>query len=308
VSAHHARRRLSAVAAILTLTALLVGCSPTRITAGVPKKAGGGAAPAAADDIFAVAKAGDCLDWPAGQPMQAHVVDCKGDHRFEVAGNINLASEYGPGDEPPSDPDMQMFGQQRCVPVARQYLGPKFDPNSRFSNSVLWAGADVWRQSGDRHVLCGLQLTGSDGGQLTFSGRVADQDQSKVWPTGTCLGINAVTDQPTDLPVDCATAHAIEVTGTVDVGAQFPGAQPSDADQDAFVEGKCSQLTDDYLGPIKLQDNTLSVIYSIVETPSWDAGSRRLACGIGAVDGGHWATLRNGVKGALLINGQPAPH
>ena len=82
---------------------------------------------------------------------------------------------------------------------------------------------------------------GADGRQLTFTGRVADQDQSKVWPPGTCIGIDTATNQPTDVPVDCATPHAMEVTGTVTSATRFSGATPAGPDQDAFIKDVCMQ-------------------------------------------------------------------
>ena len=72
-------------------------------------------------------------------------------------------------------------------------------------------------------MLCGLQLPGANNQQLAFKGKVADIDQSKVWPAGTCLGIDPTTNQPTDIPVDCAAPHAMEVTGAVNLAEKFPG-------------------------------------------------------------------------------------
>ncbi len=38
----------------------------------------------------------------------------------------------------------------------------EFDPNSRFTVSMLWSGDKAWRQSGERRMLCGLQLPGAE--------------------------------------------------------------------------------------------------------------------------------------------------
>jgi hypothetical protein len=55
-----------------------------------------------------------------------------------------------------------------------------------------------------------------------------------------------------------------------------------------------------------LRSITLTLIYSTLSLPSWSAGSRQVACSIGATLGnGGWATLLNSAKGALRINGQP---
>ena len=78
--------------------------------------------------------------------------------------------------------------------------------------------------AGDRQMLCGLQLPGGGNEeQQAVKGRVADLDQSKVWQAGTCLGIDTAANQPTDIPIDCAGPHAMEVTGSVNVAEKFPG-------------------------------------------------------------------------------------
>jgi predicted heme/steroid binding protein len=155
-------------------------------------------------------------------------------------------------------------------------------------------------------MLCGLQLAGPDNRQLAFAGKVADIDQSKVWPAGTCLGIDPATNQPTDIPVDCAQPHAMEVTGSVNLAEKFPGPVPPDGDQDQFVKDSCTQMTDAYLAPVALRKTTLTLIYSTISLPSWTAGSKQVSCSIGATLGnGGWSTLLNSAKGPLMINGQP---
>ena len=171
---------------------------------------------------------------------------------------------------------------------------------------MLWSGDKAWKQSGERRMLCGLQLPGADNQQIAFKGKVADLDQSKVWPAGTCLGIDPSTNQPTDAPVDCGAPHAMEVTGAVNLAEKFPGALPADADQDAFIKDACTRMTDAYLAPIQLRSTTLTLIYSTISLPSWNAGSHEVSCSIGATLGnGGWATLINPAKGPLLINGMP---
>jgi hypothetical protein len=256
------------------------------------------------------AGSGECLMWPAATPEAANVVNCADDHKFEVAEPIDLSafpgSEYGPKAAPPSPARIQQITQEECDSAVRNYLGPKFDPNSRFTVSLLWPGDRAWRQAGDRRVLCGLQLPGANNQQDAFKGKVADIDQSKVWPAGTCLGIDPATNQPTDIPVDCAAPHSVEVTGTVNLAEKFPGALPAEPDQDAFIKDSCTTMTDAYLAPIKLRTITLTLIYPTVPLASWTAGSREVTCSIGATLGnGGWATLLNAAKGQLLINGQP---
>jgi predicted heme/steroid binding protein len=259
---------------------------------------------------FNHAKAGDCLTWPERTPDAAQIVDCKDDHRFEVAESVDMrtfpGSEYGPDAAPPSAARIQQITQEQCSVAVKNYLGPKFDPNSRYTTSLLWSGDKAWRQSGERRMLCGLQLAGPNNQQIAFKGKVADVDQSKVWPAGTCLGIDPSTNQPTDIPIDCAAPHAMEVTGSVNLAEKFPDALPPEPEQDGFIKDACTKMTDAYLAPVQLRSTTLTLIYSTISLPSWSAGSRQVSCSIGATLGnGGWSTLLNSAKGPLMINGQP---
>jgi Septum formation len=262
------------------------------------------------NDNFKHAKPGDCLNWPDRTPDAAETVDCNQDHRFEVAESVDMrtfpGSEYGPEAAPPSAARIQQISQEQCSTSVKRYLGPRFDPNSRFTVSMLWSGGKAWSQSGERRMLCGLQLPGANNQQLVFKGKVAEVDQSKVWPASTCLGIDPTTNQPTDIPVDCAAPHAMEVTGAVNVAEKFPAGLPPEPEQDSFIKDACTRLTDAYLAPIQLRSTTLTLIYATIALPSWSAGSRQVSCSIGATLGnGGWSTLLNSAKGPLLINGQP---
>src|SRR4051812_2026952 len=262
------------------------------------------------NDTFNHAKAGDCLSWPERTPDSADIVDCKDDHRFEVAESVDMrtfpGSEYGPDAAPPSPARIQQISQEQCSAAVKNYLGNRFDPNSRFTVSMLWSGDKAWRQAGERRMLCGLQLPGPNNQQLAFKGKVADIDQSKVWPAGTCLGIDPGTNQPTDIPVDCAAPHAMEVTGAVNLAEKFPAGLPPEAEQDGYIKDACTRMTDAYLAPIALRSTTLTLIYSTISLPSWSAGSHQVSCSIGATLGnGGWSTLLNSAKGPLQINGQP---
>lgn len=292
---------VTALPAVGTMPGRLVGLSDNS-----PATSTGGKI----NSTFNRAASGNCLTWPEGKPDAATIVGCTDDHRFEVAESIDMrtfpGSEYGPNADPPSPARIQQINEEQCVPAVRRYLGAKFDPNSKFTISMLWAGDVAWRHAGERRMLCGLQLPGPNNQQLAFQGKVADIDQSKVWPAGTCLGIDSTTNQPVDVPVDCAAPHAMEVTGTVNLGEKFPDAMPTEQEQDAFIKDACTRMTDAYLAPIKLRTTTLTLIYPTLSLSSWSAGSREVACSVGATLGnGGWATVVNSAKGRLLINGQP---
>jgi predicted heme/steroid binding protein len=262
------------------------------------------------NETFNTAKSGDCLNWPDRTPDSAEIVNCRDEHRFEVAESVDMrtfpGSEYGPNAAPPSAARIQQISQEQCSAAVKNYLGARFDPNSRFTVSMLWSGDKAWKQSGERRVLCGLQLPGPNNQQLPAKGKVADVDQSKVWPAGTCLGIDPSTNQPTDIPVDCAAPHAMEVTGAVNLAEKFPQTLPAEPDQDSFIKDACTRMTDAYLAPIQLRSTTLTLIYSTISLPSWAAGSHQVSCSIGATLGnGGWSTLLNSAKGPMMINGQP---
>ncbi|MDH6195329.1 putative membrane protein YgcG [Mycobacterium frederiksbergense] len=262
------------------------------------------------NDTFDHVKTGDCLTWPGRNPDSARIVGCADDHRFEVTESIDMrtfpGSEYGPGAPPPSVDRIRQISQEQCTPSVRSYLGPKYDPNGKFTIGLLWSGEKAWKQSGERRMLCGLQLLGPGDSQMEFAGKVAEIDQSKVWAPGTCLGIDAATNQPTDVPVDCAAPHAMEVTGAVNLADKFRGGLPPESDQDSFIKDACTDMTDSYLAPVQLRSTTLALSYSTISLPSWSAGSHQVSCSIGATLGnGGWSTLVNGAKGELMINGQP---
>lgn len=264
-----------------------------------------------ASQSFDEARPGDCLNWPNKEPDQAAIVDCKDEHRFEVATSVDMrmfpGSEYGPNAAAPSAARIQQISQEQCQSAIKRYLGTKYDPNSKFTIGMLWSGEKAW-QGGERQMLCGLQLPGAGNEeQQVFKGRVADLDQSKVWQAGTCLGIDTATNQPTDIPIDCAGPHAMEVTGSVNVAEKFPGGVlPAEADQDAYIKDTCTRMTDAYLAPVELRTSTLTLVYSTISLPSWSAGSHQVSCSVGATLGnGGWATLVGSAKGSLLINGQP---
>ena len=292
------------------VTALPIGGGPGRLAGYIDPIPPTGAK---GNDAFNRAVSGNCLMWPDRMPEAAGIVDCKDEHRFEVSESIDMrtfpGSEYGPSAPPPTATRIEQISQEQCESSVRRYLGAKFDPNSKFVISMLWSGDKAWRQFGERRMLCGLQLPGASNQQVAYKGKVADVDQSKVWPDATCLGIDPATNQPTDIPVDCAAPHAMEVTGTVNLLARFPEGLPPEPEQDGFIKESCTKLTDAYLAPVQLRSTTLTLIYSTLSLPSWSAGSRQVACSIGATLGnGGWATLLNSAKGALKINGQsPVP-
>jgi len=229
------------------------------------------------------ARRGDCLTWPPGEPERATKVDCAEEHLFEVADSEPI---------PPAEAD----NQQTCARAVGYYLGPHYDPGGRFVVGAVPTGG---------RLVCGLQLPSDGVASFGFKGKVEDQDQSRVWPTGTCLGIRE--GKTTDIAVECGLPHALEITGTADLSTVFGQAAPSTAAQDAVVRDACGVATSAYLSPKTLDATGLSVRYQPIDAAGWAAGSRRVACRIGSPtpDGG-WATLVRSARNGVRIDGQPA--
>lgn len=236
--------------------------------------------------VFGNAEAGSCLGWPPDAPNSPSFVQCRENHMFEVAKSV----------------DMTNFGEP-CQAAVRSYLGTRYDPNSRFTIGVLWAGD----AQGSRNLLCGLQLLGIDGKPTAFKGSVAELDQSKVWIPGTCLGIDTGAHRSTDIPVDCAKEHAVEVTGSVGLAERFPGGPPPEPEQEAYIRDACTRLTEGYLAPVPLAATGLALNYSTLAPASWTAGSRQVSCGIVSYGDEGLKPLVGSVRGQAPGDQAPPP-
>jgi hypothetical protein len=111
----------------------------------------------------------------------------------------------------------------------------------------------------------------------------------------------------TDVPVDCASPHAMEISGTVSLADVFTGPPPAIAAQDDVVRDGCAATTAAYLPPDSAAATSLTVRYTPISAASWAAGSRQVACRLASPDAdGRWATLVGSARTGLLIDGQPA--
>ena len=283
------KRRLARAQARGVLTLVLIGLivasafelltlTPTARTPAVGTRA---------SIVFSNAQSGACLGWPPDAPDKPSFVQCRDDHMFEVAKPVGMNS----------------FGEP-CQLAVREYLGTRYDPNSRFTISVLWAGDADGTKSAPQSLLCGLQLLGPEGRAIPFKGRIADLDQSKVWPVGTCLGIDS-SNRSTDIPVDCAAPHALEVTGAVSLAQNFPGDLPADADQRAFIDGACTRMADGYLGAGTMPDKDLELGYEPLSAASWSAGSKQVSCSVGKPAERGWTPMTGSVRSNSPADLQP---
>ena len=251
-----------------------------------PRTASGGSR---ASIVFSNAGTGTCLSWPPDSPDKPSFVQCRSDHMFEVAKPV----------------DMNGFGEP-CQLAVREYLGTHYDPNSRFTISVLWAGDADGTNTGSRNLLCGLQLLGQEGKPVPFKGRIVDLDQSKVWAPGTCLGLDSA-NRSTDIPVDCSTPHGLEVTGSVSLAERFTGNLPSDSEQRSFITEACTRTADAYLAPARLSTSGLSLGVEPVSAVSWAAGSKQVSCGIGKPAAQGWTPRSGSVRTSSPADLPPPP-
>ncbi|WP_420841309.1 septum formation family protein [Gordonia jacobaea] len=270
-------------------------------------------------NAFTRSVAGDCLDWPDGQPGQPSKVACDQLHRFEVAGPLNTAllpgSEFGDSAAWPGAERFAAIRDEQCPVIVDDYLQGKLDPQGRFSVGMMYPSQAQW-DKGARELRCGLQQTGKGGQPDQVAGRVIDNDQSFSWPPGTCIGIDQQTRRPT-VPatvVGCSEPHAFQTTGIVDLSARFGNRTsgkpwPQIDDQNKFLAGICPAQAQRFLGgKEKLDATTLNTQWSVISEPSWLAGSRKVVCYIGLPDRGGFATLVGDARQTLLINGKlPAP-
>ncbi|RDI48406.1 septum formation family protein [Nocardia mexicana] len=264
-----------------------------------------------AGTAFGSAKPGDCLSWTNAKTLDLSKVNCADKHLFEVTSDIDLSlypgREFGPGSRFPDSLRFAELRDEHCTPAAAAYLGGRLDPRGRYVVGMINPGEPGWR-NGDRTIRCGLQLVSATGNATQQTvGQVRDSDQSRVFESGTCIGISQ--GLPTNEPVDCAKPHAYEVMSVVDLGTHFTGAPPNNADQDKYMQDECARASDEYLGgQDALINKTLTIFWDNLDTRSWLVGSHRLSCLVGKGTQDGFSTITGSVKGDVLIDGQaPVP-
>lgn len=262
---------------------------------------------ALAGEAFGTAGAGECLTWAAADAGDLAKVDCGQEHLFEVAATIDLSNypgrEFGPSGPYPGELRFGELRSEFCVAAVRGYLGTRYDPYGKFSVNLINPGAKGWA-AGERTIRCGLQHVGANGQSFPVVGKVADQEQARIFEPGACVGI--VADIPAD-PVPCDQPHAYEIVALVDLAQEFPGGFPALADQDRYLSDRCNTLTAEYLGgPERLGQLTLTPFWENIRLASWVSGARKVNCAIGAqVQTGGFASITGTAKGEILLNGQP---
>ncbi|MFR9752724.1 septum formation family protein [Nocardia sp. 004] len=262
------------------------------------------------DKELSAAAMGDCLSWSKPDRSDLFEVNCSNEHKFEVAAEIDLSrypgKEFGPGSRAPDVLRATELKEEHCVPAVQKYLGGRFDPQGKYLVQLMYPSQEAWKH-GDRTLHCGLQGATKTGTTPLTTGSATEQDQSKVYEPGVCLGINQ--NLPTD-PVDCAQPHAVEIVSTIDLGTRFDSTPPPKEEQDKFMNEECTRTAPDYLGgPDVIRDKTLTMFFDYIDARSWMAGSHKLNCMIGkGTDREGFAPIVGSAKGDILINGQaPIP-
>jgi hypothetical protein len=258
-----------------------------------------GSATSAADEAAAAfdSPQGTCLDWPAENPRAMRRVDCAQPHVFEVTSNVEISADYDPSAPPPDEKHWQEIANQKCTDGVAQYLGGKLDPLGRYSVSALKPTDDQWR-AGDRKLRCGLHRVTTLGTRLLTTGSAAKQDQSNIFPPGTCFALTD--DKSVGDPIDCGKPHAIEVVGNADLSQSFPTDFPNADAQGNKLAELCAAIVSEYSGGIDLAAKKLTLSWDTLQEQSWAAGSRKVDCKVGAPldDGSGLAPITGTVHGA----------
>lgn len=268
--------------------------------------AGIGAArtPATATPSPAPTAPGTCLTWRRTDAGDAAAVPCGRPHRFELAAAVRLdESASAPF---PDDAGWRHVVDSRCTPAVASYLHGRLDPDGRFRVGALKPTPRGWT-AGDRLLRCGLQSPDAAGALVATEGQVAEVDQARVYPPGTCLSL---TGRAVGDPVGCEKPHAAEVAGTADLAKKFTGPAPAVADQDRYLQPTCTTIAADYLGGAdKLAASKLTVYWQNLEPASWNVGTHEVSCNLAAQlpDGSGFAPLAGTARGRATIGTTPLP-
>lgn len=246
---------------------------------------------------------GTCLTWQAPDAGDIRKVGCDQPHLFEVVGAVDISGQYPRGAKQPDAETWRTLTTERCGQQAREYLDGPLDPEGKLSLGVLQPDERQWA-SGERRMHCGLQRTAPGGSLQTLEAPAAEVDQSNVWDKGTCLGLE--NKSPGD-PVDCAQQHSYEMVAVVDLSKEFE-AFPPQKEQNKFLDKRCNELVRNYSGNAELRKQGLITAWDTRTKKSWQAGSTRVNCKVGALldDDSGLAPVRGSVAKDATSKPQPS--
>ncbi len=245
-------------------------------------------------DIAANAAVGTCVTWTHPDASDLREVGCGQPHLLEVTGTADISGSYPAGAAFPNSATWQRVTQSSCTASATSYLG-KLDPDGRFMVGALQPDKAQWTD-GDRSLRCGLQGSTPSGQPLTTTGSAVGQDQSAVYPAGTCLALDGTTPGG---PVSCDVQHSYEIVGIVDLHGKFPNGYPANDAQQSALGQLCEPIANAYTGGLNLNQYHLTITWNSIKQESWAAGSYRTNCEIGKPlpDGSGLGPIVNSVKG-----------
>lgn len=248
---------------------------------------------------------GTCMNWAEPDSSDMREVNCDEPHLLEVTGKVDLWARFGPKAPYPDKSVWEEVASKNCTEIAESHLGGPLDPNGRFKVSTFPPTKASW-ENGNRTLHCALQRPGPAGQLYRFTGKVAELDQSNVHEPGTCLGISGTSVSSL---VDCSKRHSSEITGVVDLSEKFPDAFPPIKKQDEFLATRCKKITGEYAGsPKAAGDKGLAVYWDNIPKESWQTGSHKVNCKVGAtLKEGGLAPITGSVKGKVSVGDKPAP-
>lgn len=264
---------------------------------------------------FTTADQGSCLTWQVGDDGTIsgfEQADCAAPHRFEVSLRENLGtyptSEFGPDAPMPNRTRQAQLREELCGAATTRYLGGKYDPSGRYSIAPILPPADAW-EHGDRTMLCGLQETDRAGEPILTTGKVADQDQARLFEPGQCVAVDSANSLSL---VDCGEPHQIEITSKVDLAPVFADHTPTVDEQDHYLGDVCTEAAQNYLGGEEnLYRIALQPFWTTQSQAAWEGGSHSVNCAlVYSRPEGQFAELKGSAtegREHLLIDGATPP-
>jgi hypothetical protein len=227
-------------------------------------------------------RAGDCVTWDQTEGRQAirstKVVSCDEPHLFEFVSKVQLLrnGEY------PSTTEWTEIFQEQCGPVVNQYLGYALDHLGRFYVSAIHPSEEDWSQTIFRDLQCGIgyrssPAVSSDDPVAAFTGRAKGQDQTLLYPVGTCISYPAAGEGQ---QVPCSEVHDVEVVGYIELTGD---KHPASLEQWREATPGCATVARSYVGG-NLSTKGLEWSHLPLQVSSWEAGRRTVECTVAKYD------------------------
>jgi hypothetical protein len=230
---------------------------------------------------------GHCVKWDQrkGGPgtRDTDIVPCDQPHLIEITGRT--VAPDAPAYPPESEWD-RVIQSGDCAAQAKAYVGGVLDPYGRYGIGAIRPSRESWN-SGDREIWCGLQVRSQAADHDPeisdlFTGRVQDQPQALLWPTGSCLGGQKGT-RAIDGTVPCTAPHTYEIVGSVNAAARFSSPPPASSHLwNTRLGNDCEKVARARFGG-RLPAGVQISIFPI-DPDSWTAGRRTTECAVGRFD------------------------